>query len=748
MAGVHDLPNELILHISTYQSPPDINSLLRTCRHLAGPLAYALLDNVCRSRSSEYGKRALFSAINHGNDTVIKWLLGRKVLEFAANGEILHDAVADQSVRVVSRLLEEYGVRADAKGIQTMMTPLAIAAAAGRTDVVRLFLVRDDVDFNALDSWGATPFLRAAACGKEEVVRVMLADGRFEVNRRGRFVPGGSTSNRTPLMAAILERHLGVVEALLDDDRVDVNVRGIGNWTPLLRAVQSGNEEIVRALLDNRRVDVTLWARNQRAIHMAARMGLEGMVRLFLRDSRVEVIMGGRPCTTPFHIVAKRGHGKVLRILLSDKRLDMNKANARGDTPLYLAVRHGHAEIVKILLEDDRVDVNWKDGTSWGLLHKAAAGKKPAIVQLLLAHKIDVNAGDMDGDTPLHIATKVGSEQSVKLLLSDPRVNVNRLNVGGLSPLRLAAWTGRVSAVRHLLEHREIDVNSKGRLWGTPTTAEPLGLAGPLEGDRSGVTPPHMAAEEGHGEIANLLMDDPRIDTNPVNDAGNTPLHLAIWAGQTAVVVSLLADLRTQLNVKNSQGWTPLHVAVHREQCGIISHLLSDARLNIAPEAGSLHETPLHIAAKAGNCRATDLLTCDPRIDFNQTDINGRTALHHAAMLGHLETAKLLLIDPRCDPSLRDSFGYTPLHLSFLYGEDSVTWLLLKLASPAIEGGGISPPGPLEPERYDAIVRYLMAQQDFNLHDLWELRKEILALRASVFDQPKELPPSAPSQDG
>lgn len=738
MAGVHDLPNELILHISTYQSPPDINSFLRTCRHLAGPLAYALLDNVCRSRSSEYGKRALFSAINHGNDTVIKWLLGRKVLEFAANGEILHDAVADQSVRVVSWLLE-YGVRADAKGIRTTTTPLAIAAAAGRTDVVRLFLVRDDVDFNALDSWGATPFLRAAACGKEEVVRVMLADGRFEVNRRGRFVPGRPTSNRTPLMAAISEMHLGVVEALLDDNRVDVNARGTGNWTPLLRAVQSGNEEIVRALLDNRRVNVTLWARNQRAIHMAARMGLEGMVRLFLRDNRVEAIMGGRPCTTPFHIVAKRGHGKVLRILLSDKRLDMNKANARGDTPLYLAVRHGHAEIVKILLEDDRVDVNWKDGTSWGLLHKAAAGKKPAIVQLLLAHdKIDVNAGNVDGDTPLHIATKVGSEQSVKLLLSDPRVSVNRLNLGGLSPLHLAARTGRISAVRNLLEHREIDVNSKGRSWGTPTTAEPLGLADPLEGDRSGVTPLHMAAEEGHGGITNLLMDD----------ASSTPLHLAIWAGQTAVVESLLADLRTQLNVKNSQGWTPLHVAVHREQCGIISHLLLDARLNIASEAGPLHETPLHIAAKAGNFRAAGLLTSDPWIDFNQTDINGRTALHHAAMLGHLETAKLLLIDPRCDPSLRDSFGYTPLHLSFLYGEDSVTWLLLKLASPAIEGGGISPPEPLEPERYDAIVQYLATQQDFDLHDLWELRKEILALRASVFDQPKELPPSAPSQDG
>ncbi|KAG0636780.1 ankyrin repeat-containing domain protein [Tuber brumale] len=369
MAGILDLPNELILHISTYQSPPDINSLMRTCRHFAGPLAYGLLDNVCRARSSEYGKRALYSAVICGNDTIIKWLLGRKVFEFAANGEILHDAVANQSVRVVAALLE-YGVGADNKGFQ-MRTPLAIAAAAGRTDVVRLFLARDDVDFNALDCEGETPFFKAAACGREEVVRVMLADGRFEVNHAGRF------THRTPLMAAVSRTHVGVVGALLDDERVDVNARGTDSWTPLHLAVQSGKEEIVRMLLDNCKVDVTLWVRNQRAIHMATKMGHEGMVRLFLRDSRVEAIMG-------------------------DRRL-----NIHGDTPLYLAVLHGREEIVKLLLEDERVDVGRKNGMSWGPLHIAATGVEPAIVQLLLAHdKIDVNAGDMDEESPLHIAVK------------------------------------------------------------------------------------------------------------------------------------------------------------------------------------------------------------------------------------------------------------------------------------------------------------------------------------------------------
>ena len=61
---------------------------------------------------------------------------------------------------------------------------------------------------------------------------------------------------------------------------------------------------------------------------------------------------------------------------------------------------------------------------------------------------------------------------------------------------------------------------------------ELLGFVGSFGEDRSGVTPLHMAAEEGYGEIIKLLMDDPRININPVNDAGNIPLHLAIWAGR------------------------------------------------------------------------------------------------------------------------------------------------------------------------------------------------------------------------
>ena len=44
------------------------------------------------------------------------------------------------------------------------------------------------------------------------------------------------------------------------------------------------------------------------------------------------------------------------------------------------------------------------------------------MVELLLSSGADVNIGDNEGKTSLHIASKMGQRKLVKLLLSDPNV--------------------------------------------------------------------------------------------------------------------------------------------------------------------------------------------------------------------------------------------------------------------------------------------------------------------------------------
>jgi len=81
-------------------------------------------------------------------------------------------------------------------------------------------------------------------------------------------------------------------------------------------------------------------------------------------------------------------------------------------------------------------------------------------VELLLAHKADVNAEFLGGMTALHCAAKYGHTDIVKLLLAkkaevDPRVKIN-----GYTPLLFASETGNKETVELLLAHKA-NVNAK-----------------------------------------------------------------------------------------------------------------------------------------------------------------------------------------------------------------------------------------------------------------------------------------------
>ena len=83
------------------------------------------------------------------------------------------------------------------------------------------------------------------------------------------------------------------------------------------------------------------------------------------------------------------------------------------------------------------------DGTS--ILHLAIQCADPSVVEQILSvaksipgAAIDVNAPDREGNTPLHLASKLGRPTTVRLLLDQPETNDSLLNYQGRSPLDLA----------------------------------------------------------------------------------------------------------------------------------------------------------------------------------------------------------------------------------------------------------------------------------------------------------------------
>jgi ankyrin repeat protein len=77
--------------------------------------------------------------------------------------------------------------------------------------------------------------------------------------------------------------------------------------------------------------------------------------------------------------------------------------------------------------------------------------------------------------------------------------------------------------------------------------------------DMDGVSPLHVAAENNHAELIDLLLGE--IDIDSRSRSGNTPLLLAAHAGAPAAIRQLVAD-GADLEVRNSVGDTALIAAI------------------------------------------------------------------------------------------------------------------------------------------------------------------------------------------
>ncbi len=83
---------------------------------------------------------------------------------------------------------------------------------------------------------------------------------------------------------------------------------------------------------------------------------------------------------------------------------------------LLTATESGDLEHMRALLAK-RVDLNATNAHGWTPLHVAAAGGNVAVVELLLQHRVDVNAASHIGATPLDNAMTYSRSRAVADLL-------------------------------------------------------------------------------------------------------------------------------------------------------------------------------------------------------------------------------------------------------------------------------------------------------------------------------------------
>ena len=136
-------------------------------------------------------------------------------------------------------------------------------------------------------------------------------------------------------------------------------------------------------------------------------------------------------------LALREGAFKVADTLLKAPGMKVDQPNSAGETALMMAALRGHEEwLPKLVAQGAAIE---REG--WTPLHYAATGPQPATVAWLLERGARVDSRSPNGTTPLMMAARYGSEESVDLLLrrgADPKLK-NQLNLTAADFARLAA---------------------------------------------------------------------------------------------------------------------------------------------------------------------------------------------------------------------------------------------------------------------------------------------------------------------
>lgn len=449
-------------------------------------------------------------------------------------------------------LLKEPGIHVDLWD-NSRRTPLTYAARYGRIYAISRLLAAKANPRHS-DGHGRSPLFHAAANGHMEAVEMFLRVGAS---------PNVTDQYFSSPLHIVLQNGDDSLANQLISSEASVNAIDCDGRTPIMIAMDTGNHMMFGALvnrrsnldvLDKRGWNVVMYAvetdmlgevmplltksgdkvkgilrlydpQGRNSMHHAAfhpnvQQGTNALSALTKMDP-VAASIGDCNGDTAVHLAAEMGRLEMLR-QLGEKLGNLDFVNHRGETPLMYAAHGGHMASVIALVEDrgggPMADAGMIDGDGKTVLMHACSSGHLDLVNLILQNRegrhktlgfppLDVNQGDKQGCTALHIAASEGYWQLIPSLV----------------------------------------------LAGANKAAK----------DNDGCTALHAAAMEDEVlSVATLL--DVGLDPNVGDIMGWTSIMHAAWKGADDVV-RLLVDANASLDMRNCDGDTALQVCLRRK---------------------------------------------------------------------------------------------------------------------------------------------------------------------------------------
>jgi ankyrin repeat protein len=387
------------------------------------------------------------------------------------------------NVEMVQAILEHPNINPNLLAAEEMSRPLGTAIQHDDKAILEVLLARPDVNPNLSHGECSTFLTFAIETGNLEIVRRLLQRPDIDPNMRDKGL-----NHNTPLLAAVYSKRYDIIEELLKHTGLDPNGQSLepSLGTALFYTAGKGREPVVKLLLTRPDIDVNLGNSNATPLANAILGDHIGTVELLLAHDKIDPNYAPKFPKTYTRLHSRPGQDKTFELKTSYAK--KNKRYVRM-IPLCLAAEGGHLQSSMMLLDHPTIDINVTDGTGRTALWWAVFRGLPDLVRLLLDRGAGavINLKDVQGWTPLHVATNYSYPLPVDYLLEHPDVDPNAINQDGDAPLHLSIYSNNIDTVAKLLKHPKINK----RL--------------PMKG---GVTPFQLAKKLGHQRILHELGPD------------------------------------------------------------------------------------------------------------------------------------------------------------------------------------------------------------------------------------------------
>ena len=603
-------------------------------------------------------------SLERGNEDFLEAILTPEsmVSTDAAGSAVLHLASAYGNPAAVETIIAAL----DAAGMR-------VPAAAG---------IRD-TPLDALDSAGRNPldvaFLRPDSRDHMEIARHLILAGAASQGRiYYYFAPAARSANydlrRADGLAsmhfAAMESYAGLIEFLIERG-ANVNIQNQSGAAPLHEAVRRGNAEIISLLLQSDAAINAQDATGNTALHIAAPHANHAEIIELLLYSGIDPNMRDAHGDSPLHVLVTLNRSpEVVDALLSAGavgNIGISARNARGQTPLHIAAQENRLPLIPLLLEagSDIFAADNAGVTPFSLALQQGGAALNALIVPETARRTD-----SAGNTMLHVAIQIGVENQVIQRILGAGANVNARNNEGDTPLHVATRMNRAEAGEYILA-RGADVfhaNFAGEAPLRLALTHPSGTLGWLFNpqtiearDSMGNTMLHYVALWGmDGSIPFVVQQG--LSADAANATGETPLFWAVHHDSASAVDVLLAQ-GANLHARDSLGNSALHSAVRWNSVNATNALLN-AGINV--NVHSLNgTTPLHDSVRLSNADIAAILV-GRGANIEARDLGGNTPFMEAVRSRHTDAASLLA-GAGADPMTRNANGDTPLHFSVSY---------------------------------------------------------------------------------